>query len=133
MINFHYLLMPKNLEITCDRCDEAFDEEDRMPTILPDCGHTLCALCIQETIGMNESRRHCHMCKTKIQGHHMAEDFKANYKLLNILTLLKQKQSDNEDVVKLSHAIGCPRHPDKPVSYFCKACNCAVCVDCMYD
>lgn len=36
--------------ITCDRCEEAFDEMERQPTILPDCGHTLCALCINELI-----------------------------------------------------------------------------------
>lgn len=40
----------KNVVITCDRCKEQFDENDRIPTILPDCGHTICGMCVYDII-----------------------------------------------------------------------------------
>ena len=57
-----------------------------------------------------------------------AEDFKANYKLLSLLTAEPGKVGG-----KLGEIVPCIRHPDKPVAYFCKAGNMAVCVDCMFD
>jgi hypothetical protein len=80
--------------VTCDRCDEPFDEEIRVPTILPDCAHTLCAKCIKEIIedaseksserGFYKEKR-CPLCGTEIDEHHNALDFKVNFKLLSLL------------------------------------------------
>lgn len=74
------------------------------------------------------------MCDKTIHEAHTAEDFKANFKLLSILTHSgnagEGKRNINDHI---AHVVGCPKHPDKPVAYFCKACNTVVCVDCMFD
>jgi hypothetical protein len=71
--------------VTCDRCDEPFDEENKVPTILPDCAHTLCSKCIREIIEETLDKA-CPLCETRIDERHSAEDFKVNYKLLTLLT-----------------------------------------------
>lgn len=43
--------------VTCDNCDEPFDEEGRLPTILPDCAHTLCSNCIKEILADGQERK----------------------------------------------------------------------------
>ena len=36
--------------VTCDRCEQPIDKGRRLPTILPDCAHTLCAECIKDIL-----------------------------------------------------------------------------------
>jgi len=80
----------------------------------------------------------CCICFEPIEGGHVAEDFKANYKLLTIIdNNTKNKTTINNSSIGRgdinSNEAECPRHPNQIISYFCKACNLAVCVDCMYD
>ena len=35
-------------EIKCALCSKVYNDNDRMPTLLPDCGHSFCYLCIQD-------------------------------------------------------------------------------------
>jgi hypothetical protein len=72
--------------ITCDRCQEQFDEKERVPTILPDCAHTLCALCVYDIID-NEPDKCCFICNQEITDISDPESFKANFKLLSILSM----------------------------------------------
>lgn len=110
--------------VNCDNCNEPFDEDYRVPTILPDCAHTLCSLCVRQIIEENEFKE-CPLCQVPIDEKHNAEDFKINYKLLNLLT--------NPSSIKLFNVLSCYKHPGKPIEYFCKACSLAVCVKCIYD
>ncbi|CDW72222.1 kelch motif family protein [Stylonychia lemnae] len=110
--------------VTCDRCNEPFDEESRVPCILPDCAHTYCSFCIQDIIEDTEEKK-CPICQTPIGDDRQAEDFRINYKLLSLLL--------NPGTVQLSNIFPCGKHPDKPIEYFCKACSLAVCVKCIYD
>ena len=97
-----------------------------MPTILPDCGHTLCATCIKDIIeDPAQAVKRCPFCKTKIGDLLGGEDFKLNHKILSLIT--------NPGAVKITNFIPCDLHEDKPVEYFCKACALAVCVKCIYD
>lgn len=34
-------------EIKCALCGQIYNEQDRMPILLPDCGHSFCYSCIQ--------------------------------------------------------------------------------------
>jgi hypothetical protein len=34
-------------EIKCALCTQIYNEHDRMPILLPDCGHSFCYSCIQ--------------------------------------------------------------------------------------
>ena len=64
---------------TCDMCNEPFNGDDKMPTILPDCGCTLCSECINEICNCEEeSERRCFNCAEPIRGDREAEDFKIN-------------------------------------------------------
>jgi hypothetical protein len=112
--------------VTCDRCEIPFDKNQRIPTILPDCAHTLCSECIKELLDNPLIFvKVCPFCKTKIGEDHGAQDFKVNHKLYSLIT--------NPGAVKLTNFIPCDLHEDKPVEYFCKACALAVCVKCIYD
>jgi uncharacterized CHY-type Zn-finger protein len=72
--------------VTCDRCHNPFDEDQHLPTILPDCAHTLCSDCVQEVVeNEDEEQRCCNMCETPIHPSRVAEDFKINFKLLSLL------------------------------------------------
>jgi hypothetical protein len=74
-----YKTNDKNNVITCDMCQKLFDVEERVPTILPDCGHTLCAVCVQEILERDSAAEHkCFICMEPIDGGHVAEDFRAN-------------------------------------------------------
>ncbi len=33
-------------ELTCTKCETMFNKADKMPRLLPECGHTLCTGCI---------------------------------------------------------------------------------------
>ena len=81
--------MPQGVVITCDRCQEAFDEKDRVPTILPDCAHTICSLCVYDIID-NDPDHCCPICNTEISDLSRPELFKANFKLLSILSMTNQ-------------------------------------------
>jgi len=42
-------------------------------------------------------------------------------------------QGKNSLAQELVNSVACPRHPDRPIAYFCKSCNLVVCVDCIFD
>lgn len=33
-------------ELTCTKCKSMFNTADKLPRLLPECGHTFCAACI---------------------------------------------------------------------------------------
>ena len=35
-------------EINCTLCSQIYNSTDRMPILLPDCGHSFCMTCINE-------------------------------------------------------------------------------------
>ena len=35
-------------EIKCSLCSEIYNSTDRMPILLPDCGHSFCFTCINQ-------------------------------------------------------------------------------------
>lgn len=35
-------------EVKCPLCTEFYDEGDKVPILLPDCGHSFCLQCIYE-------------------------------------------------------------------------------------
>ena len=47
-------------EIQCPLCKEQFSEKNRVPLLLPDCGHSYCEQCIEEhstEVGFAMARR----------------------------------------------------------------------------
>jgi len=123
------------VQILCDRCQEEFDDDNRCPYILPDCGHTLCSLCIQELLQHKDGNRKCFTCQTRIGLDHALSAFKTNFKLLSLMINPNTTpgMGKNNLTMELINSVSCPRHQDRPIAYFCKSCNEAVCVDCIFD
>ena len=94
----------------------------------------MCCLCVQEVLSKSELNRKCHTCDELIQHDYTQDDFKVNYKLLSLLVNPgNMNNGKNSLQTELLNTIACPRHPDRPIAYFCKGCNVAVCVDCLFD
>ena len=68
--------------IQCDECKENFNKHNRVPKILPKCGHTLCLQCIKEL-----KNGVCPQCATR-QTIDNPDALLLNEKLLNILDLI---------------------------------------------
>lgn len=113
-----------NFILTCERCEEKFNEETRAPVILPDCGHTFCEYCIADLL--SDFDKFCPACNTEIKTTDPSKYIK-NHK---ILALLKK---ENPDLLDPDNYVYCPRHLDKVIEYFCKQCSITVCVRCMFD
>jgi hypothetical protein len=100
-----------NFIITCERCEEYFDTEERTPLILPDCGHTFCETCVAELL--SEEEKIWVTCGTEIT-HEDPRSFMKNQKLLDLL-------SKNANIPhEIENQVMCPRHYDKIIEYFCK-------------
>ena len=123
-----------NAILTCERCEEKFNSDNRAPLILPDCGHTFCEYCVADL--KSEMQQACPTCQTEIKTNDLAKFIK-NQKILTILQRVKDGLSGPEQLMMFSTPEGdfvfCPRHTDKPIEYFCKQCSITVCVKCMFD
>jgi hypothetical protein len=47
------------MELKCSMCNRDFDEFDRIPRLLPECGHSFCEKCIRNVI---QERRNVFTC-----------------------------------------------------------------------
>lgn len=71
-----------NFILTCERCEEKFNEDDRAPVILPDCGHTFCEYCIADIL--SELDKFCPSCNAEVKTTDPSRFIK-NHKILAIL------------------------------------------------
>jgi B-box zinc finger/zinc-RING finger domain len=121
-----------NTILTCERCEEKFNIENRSPVILPDCGHTFCEYCVADLLV--EPEKACPTCQTAITTSDSAKFIK-NQKIHIILE--RTKNGITPEMMLFQSPEGdfvfCPRHTDKPIEYFCKQCSITVCVKCMFD
>ena len=51
-------------ELSCERCEQRFQLNERQPILLPDCGHTLCEFCIADIL--TATTRACPTCKAQV-------------------------------------------------------------------
>jgi hypothetical protein len=71
-----------NYLLTCDRCENRFNEEDRMPMIFSECGHTFCEQCVGEIF--KDDHKICPECGAKIRER-AENQCRKNIKILNYL------------------------------------------------
>lgn len=114
-----------NSILTCERCEEKFNSDNRAPLILPDCGHTFCEYCVADL--KSELDQVCPMCRTQIKTNDLTKFIK-NQKILTIM-----QNGSQSFAVPEGDFVFCPRHTDKPIEYFCKQCSITVCVKCIFD
>ena len=121
-----------NFILTCESCEERFNEHDRQPVILPDCGHTFCEQCVGKILGSNVGMKcpneACQVPVTKTDP----GQFTKNHKILALITNTNLNRPGST-AVDPENYIYCPRHYDKPIEYFCKLCTGTVCVKCFFD
>ena len=72
-----------NQILTCERCEEKFNIDNRSPVILPDCGHTFCEYCVADLLS-DESNKACPTCTAPIKTTDPGRFIK-NQKILTIL------------------------------------------------
>ena len=41
-------------DMSCSICHQGFDEQDHLPVLLPDCGHSFCLECIKNGVVISE-------------------------------------------------------------------------------
>lgn len=121
-----------NFILTCESCEERFNEEDRQPVILPDCGHTFCEQCVAKILsssqGMLCPNEGCRRELTKTEP----STFLKNHKILALIANSNVSRAGG-GIADPDNYIYCPRHYDKPIEYFCKLCTITVCVRCIFD
>lgn len=74
-----------NFILTCESCEERFNEEDRQPVILPDCGHTFCEQCVSKVLSLETpccANEQCRKPITKFESHL----FIKNHKILSLIS-----------------------------------------------
>jgi len=52
-------------EIKCPLCGKFYDEENHLPQLLPDCGHSFCSQCISasfQLLGDSEEEKEAFLC-----------------------------------------------------------------------
>ena len=69
--------------LTCALCLQSFNLIDRLPRILPNCGHTLCHPCIAKTLENPEPK--CPVEQTEISPSAKVEDFPLNFLVKQLL------------------------------------------------
>lgn len=120
-----------NFILTCESCEEKFNEEDRQPVILPDCGHTFCEQCVSKTLSQSNPSCVNDQCRKPVTKFEPSQFIK-NHKILSLISNTTINKS-GAAAVDPENYVFCPRHYDKAIEYFCKLCTCTVCVKCIFD
>ena len=55
-------------ELKCPLCKAAYNEEENLPRLLINCGHTLCSKCLNETLSANNNCITCQEDNTKYEN-----------------------------------------------------------------
>lgn len=84
----------------CKHCEEEYDNEDRIPRILRQCGHCLCQKCLQSYLTRGKSII-CPVDQVEIPVNGLTlDDFSQNISLMHIISLKnitgKSESSDEE-------------------------------------
>ena len=73
--------------MNCNSCRGLFDSENRIPLMLPLCGHSLCKECLEKISKGSEFR--CFLCETTYK-YSAKEQFPVNESLLHMISFLKK-------------------------------------------
>jgi len=107
--------------MSCSICMEPYDHSKRLPTMVP-CGHTFCRLCLHRIFDSDEHKTKsyipCPTCRKHVQRPNDMQDLIANFELLAMI----------DDVPKPK--LMCSGHSNKPSTFICITCRCAICNSC---
>lgn len=105
--------------LSCPICYGEFDQAEKVPRIIPECGHTFCSTCL-ETLLKTQGSLRCPLDKKSFSAHQKGiEAFPINF-ILN--QVLEGKQN---------HGI-CKDHHEE-MRLVCMTCKCKACDECAYD
>ena len=104
-----------NYLLSWDRWKNDFDEGERIPLILSECGHTFWSVCIREILN-EEEEKIWPECTSPLRETDEAQ-FRQNIK---ILRFMKERAERDLGLDEMEDTIECSKHLRKPVEYFCK-------------
>lgn len=108
----------------CPRCFEPFTEDAAVPRILVKCGHTMCHICLKNTIDATNSLHiNCPFCITEYTIEE-AKSLPNNYMILNLMNQKLQEQYEKNTKEKL-----CGYHGIE-MDFYCKVDKIYICSKC---
>ncbi|CAP32215.2 Protein CBG13399 [Caenorhabditis briggsae] len=120
----------------CQICEREFTEDDDLiPRILSECGHTLCTECIRKIAGTNKNTIHCPFDRisTSIPGGDVKK-LKKNFTILQMKEeerfRKRQMSSTKRDKKARSNDGTCDENPAHRAANFCKICDADLCDEC---
>jgi len=106
----------------CPNCQQSYDKENRVPKIIPSCGHTVCLTCLDKHLLMKQNKVLCPVDKTSssVQGK-KATDFVTNLSLLQALDHKPRASSRAKEL--------CRVHEER-LDLICLVDRCKICKYC---
>jgi hypothetical protein len=106
----------------CDICCEPYENDQREPKILTQCGHTLCTSCIESLRRISGNDLTCPQCRVVTSISQIRTNFA-------IKGLMEQSGATGKHNT-LPDRPGCVSHADEPVTVFCIPCKQFICKEC---
>lgn len=101
------------------RCKNDFDDDELMPLILSECGHTFWAACLREILHEEEDKI-CPECTSPFRETDELQ-FRQNIKILKFMRERAEKEGGaGPGFDELEDTIEWSKHLRKPIEYFCK-------------
>jgi hypothetical protein len=128
---------PESDLFSCGVCRNRYDNDSKVPRILPGCGHTFCQGCIDSIVATatstDDSEFACPFaCQSKSS---IGVEFHINWSIKSNLSQLKIPASPSP-MKRKRHAPEvetCPRHADALAEVVCVDCGVLECLSCGFD
>ncbi len=117
--------MWSNEELSCTICQQLYNTEDRTPRLLPDCGHTLCTVCLSDLLAKAEQSGEPFACsedRTPCSIVKPAPEFPKNFALLRMLETKRAEEA-------ATPSFECAAHSRK-LELICMDHLCRICTSC---
>lgn len=131
-------------ELKCPLCKAAYNEEENLPRLLINCGHTLCSKCLNETLSANNNCITCQEDNTKYENVTI-NSFPKNITLIKLIQKTSQIISSPKRTTKsmIMESIKkattqsqkkapkfCPLHQNRNLEIICLDDKCKICTNC---
>lgn len=112
-------------ELQCPVSHQMYNLDDRMPRLLPDCGHTISTSALKEGLEAAEAAGKpfvCPECETECSFKKPADEFPKNFALIKMLEAKKKEEESKTQSL-------CPIY-GRPLELICLDHLCRICTSC---
>ncbi|PIC46352.1 hypothetical protein B9Z55_006071 [Caenorhabditis nigoni] len=123
---------PSNAAVECQICFQPFDENERVPRIVKECGHTLCQRCCQHLMIPNKNRFIiCPVDRTSTVVYESVNNLPKNFTLMQVIS------ESNVKITKTGPPF-CITHKKQKLFFVCTEADCSsnrklMCGECMLE